>query len=310
MKTSEQIDKLAEAMAKAQGELKPALKDSVNPAFRSKYADLTSVWDACRGPLTTQGLVVWQDVTTEPEGIAVTTRIAHTSGQWVEFGPLTVPLMKHDAHGVGSATSYAKRYALSAAVGVVSDDDDDGAQAVERAGRPPAATPEVTGERTKIAAVTSKTGTSPKTGKPWTRFDVAFEDGRTASTFDQQMAGLAQRIAAAKVLVTPTIEQDGRNLRLVGLETDGEVPQDSATPFDYEGPSQKGPSPEATAAERQALLLKVSKLSDTLKLTDDEKRTYWTTYCERATKANVDPAALQDLIKFLETRAEAKGVAA
>lgn len=129
MKTSEQINELAAAMAKAQAAMKPAVKDSTNPAFRSKYADLTAVWDACRGPLTSHGISVWQDVEAHADGIAVTTRLVHLSGQWAEFGPLVVPLAKRDAHGVGSATSYAKRYALSAAVGIVSDDDDGNAAA-------------------------------------------------------------------------------------------------------------------------------------------------------------------------------------
>lgn len=124
MVTSEQTNEVATALAKAQGAMHPAIKDANNPAFRSKYADLTSVWEACREPLTKHGLSVLQDVTTTPEGIQVTTRIAHSSGQWIELGPLTVPLDKPTAHGVGSATSYARRYALSAAVGVVADDDD------------------------------------------------------------------------------------------------------------------------------------------------------------------------------------------
>lgn len=133
MQTSEQINDIAAAMVKAQASMKPAVKDATNPAFRSKYADLAAVWDACRGPLTANGLTVWQDVTTEADGIAVRTRLVHTSGQWVEFGPLVVPLSKHDAHGVGSATSYGKRYGLSAAVGIVAEDDDDGNAAAQNA---------------------------------------------------------------------------------------------------------------------------------------------------------------------------------
>lgn len=134
MKTSDQINELAGAMAKAQAAMKPAIKDATNPAFRSKYADLTAVWESCRAPLTGNGITVWQDVQTEGQGVevgavSVLTRLVHTSGQWVEFGPLIVPLAKKDAHGVGSATSYAKRYALSAAVGIVSDDDDGNAAA-------------------------------------------------------------------------------------------------------------------------------------------------------------------------------------
>ncbi len=135
--TSEQIVDLASAMSKAQSEMRPAIKDAVNPAFRSKYADLTAVWDAARDPLTRNGLSVWQDVTLGDRGVSVVTRVVHTSGQWVEFGPLTVPIDKPTAQGVGSATSYAKRYAMSAAIGIVAEQDDDGHEASARPKAPP-----------------------------------------------------------------------------------------------------------------------------------------------------------------------------
>lgn len=125
MRTSDQINELAAAMAKAQGALKPAVKDALNPHYQSKYADIASVWDVCRNALPPNGLTVWQDVTNAESSIAVTTRIIHVSGQWVEFGPLIVPVIKQDAHGVGSACSYGKRYSLSAAVGVVAEEEDD-----------------------------------------------------------------------------------------------------------------------------------------------------------------------------------------
>jgi hypothetical protein len=126
MKTSEQIDLLADATSKAQGAMGAALKASLNPHYKSKYADFTAVWDACRKPLADNGLTVWQDLLNPDSvnGMSVITRIVHKSGQWVEFGPLVVPLSKHDAHGVGSASSYAKRYALAAAIGVTTEDDD------------------------------------------------------------------------------------------------------------------------------------------------------------------------------------------
>lgn len=130
MKTSEQINEIAAAMAKAQSMLKPAHKDSTNPAYRSKYADLASVWAAWQEAGPQCGLAVWQDVTTVEGGIAVATLVTHSSGQFMEFGPLIVPLGKHDAHGVGSATTYGKRFGLAASVGLVADDDDDGNGAV------------------------------------------------------------------------------------------------------------------------------------------------------------------------------------
>lgn len=134
MKHSDQIADIAVAMSKAQAAMKPAHKDSENPHFKSRYADLAAVWDALRAPLTDNGLIVLQDVETSTGtvlAVLVTTRIVHTSGQWFEFGPLAVPMAKADAHGVGSATTYGRRFALSAALGVVADEDDDGNKAAE-----------------------------------------------------------------------------------------------------------------------------------------------------------------------------------
>lgn len=130
MRTSENIVEISKAMNLAQREMRPAIKDSTNPHFRSKYSDLASVMDAIREPIGNNGLSIWQDATLQELGVSVTTRIVHVSGQWVEFGPLTIPIGKKDAHAVGSACSYGKRYALCAALGVVSDDDDDGNKAV------------------------------------------------------------------------------------------------------------------------------------------------------------------------------------
>lgn len=133
MKTSDNITEIAKAMSLLQKQMKPAIKDSLNPHFKSKFCDLESVWGAIRQPLTDNELTLWQDVVSEEKGVSVITRIVHVSGQWVEFGPLTIPLAKFDAQAVGSATSYAKRYSLCAALGVVgSDEDDDGVNAVKR----------------------------------------------------------------------------------------------------------------------------------------------------------------------------------
>lgn len=124
MQTSEQIAEIATALAAAQGAMKPAIKDSVNPVYRSKYADLAANVEAAREALAAQKLAVVQEATLGERGVSVGTLIAHASGQWIRFDPLTVPLAKPDAHGVGSATSYARRYALGAALGLVAEDDD------------------------------------------------------------------------------------------------------------------------------------------------------------------------------------------
>lgn len=124
MKSSESIKNLAVALVKVQSVLESAKKDSDNPFFKSRYADLSSVWDACRKPLTDNGLAVVQTCTpVENNGIQVDTILLHVSGEYIESN-LFMPLVKNDPQATGSAITYARRYALSAIVGIVADDDD------------------------------------------------------------------------------------------------------------------------------------------------------------------------------------------
>lgn len=116
---SPEIGELATALALAQAEMKAAPKTSENPFFKSKYADLSAVWDACRGPLTKHGLSVSQIPTTD----GVITVLMHTSGQWIS-GTLLLKPDKETPQAVGSAITYARRYALAAIVGVATEDDD------------------------------------------------------------------------------------------------------------------------------------------------------------------------------------------
>jgi hypothetical protein len=121
---SEQINELAAALCKAQGKIKHAVKDSANPFFKSKYADLTSVWDAIRDAFQSEGLAVAQCPRVLDNGANVLeTVLMHRSGQWMSS---TVPLnpVKNDPQGIGSAITYMRRYALQAMAGVCADDDD------------------------------------------------------------------------------------------------------------------------------------------------------------------------------------------
>jgi ERF superfamily protein len=131
---SETINELAAALSKAQGEMQAAIKDKINPFFKSSYADLGSVWDAARPVLSKYGLCVMQTteiMSGEGAKIVMVTTLAHTSGQWVKsYLPLNPA--KSDSQGIGAALTYLRRYALSAIVGVVCDDDDDGETAVGR----------------------------------------------------------------------------------------------------------------------------------------------------------------------------------
>lgn len=123
MEMSQEIGSFAAALAKAQSEIKGALKDSDNPFFRSKYADLSSVWEACRMPLTKNELSVIQTISGDSDNIIVTTMLIHSSGQWVKDS-LTMAPVKKDPQGAGSAITYARRYALAAIAGVAPEDDD------------------------------------------------------------------------------------------------------------------------------------------------------------------------------------------
>jgi hypothetical protein len=123
MQHSEHINELASALAKAQGEVTGALKDSANPFFKSRYADLASCWDACREPLSKNGLAIIQSPEVNAEGLTLTTLLTHSTGQWIKNVFRIMP--KDDTpQGVGSALTYARRYALTALIGIAQVDDD------------------------------------------------------------------------------------------------------------------------------------------------------------------------------------------
>ena len=123
---SESIANLAKSLSIVQGKLTHAKKDSANPFFKSKYADLESVWDACRDLLASNGLAVAQFPGTYSDldkSMSLTTILTHSSGEWISQ-EMSVPVTKADAQGAGSALTYMRRYALAAVVGVVQADDD------------------------------------------------------------------------------------------------------------------------------------------------------------------------------------------
>lgn len=149
---SEQTDALDEALAKFQGEVSAAAKDSTNPHFRSKYADLTAVWEACRAPLAANSINVTQwPMHSDDDRLHLVTRVAH-KGQWM-MAHFSMPVSKADPQGYGSATTYGRRYALAAALGIVADDDDDGnaASAGKQAAAQPPAMSKKAAETTEAA---------------------------------------------------------------------------------------------------------------------------------------------------------------
>jgi len=122
---SDNIGLLMEAMNRAQLKMVPAKKDSDNPFFHSKYADLATVWDAL-APFREEGIVLTQSPAESPdEHIVLDTQLTHVSGQWMR-SRLKMKVAKNDPQGYGSAITYARRYALGAMTGLVTEVDDDG----------------------------------------------------------------------------------------------------------------------------------------------------------------------------------------
>ena len=123
MTHSAQIDELSTALSKAQGLIEGAKKDAANPFFKSKYADLASVWDACRAALAVNGLAVIQSPAAEGTRVSIDTLLTHSSGQWVA-GTVSVTAREDSPQAIGSAITYLRRYALQSFVGVAPEDDD------------------------------------------------------------------------------------------------------------------------------------------------------------------------------------------
>ena len=125
MLKSEQVNELAAALAKAQGQLEGAKKSSNNPFFKSKYADLAECWNTCREALTANEISVIQmpEEINENGRLNITTMLAHSSGQYIS-STLTMTVTKLDPQAIGSVITYGRRYALAAMVGLAQEDDD------------------------------------------------------------------------------------------------------------------------------------------------------------------------------------------
>lgn len=202
MEQSESINELAKALCEAQKETLFALKDSNNPFFKSKYADLSSVWDAARVPLTKNGLSVLQTMNPGENGtVIIVTTLMHTSGQWVKSF-LPVRPVKDDPQSVGSAITYGRRYGLQAIVGICPEDDDGEKsmgrkQTTQQAAKPETRTQE---QANKIMSLGEERGLSKKEtadvlkwffkGRVLTKDEADFVIN---GNFDQIVANYAER---------------------------------------------------------------------------------------------------------------------
>jgi hypothetical protein len=188
MTKSESIKEIAAALAKAQAGIRNASQDKTNPAFKSKYADLSSVWEACRSHLSANGIAVAQGSSADGPKVTVTTLLMHSSGEWLSCD-LSVNAVKGDPQGIGSAITYARRYGLSSMVGVAPGDDiadegdDDGNQASGKA------QPEATKAAAQISLAKRKADALAflrnKLGETETRKGLAQVLGRTFPVADE-----------------------------------------------------------------------------------------------------------------------------
>ena len=204
MEQSQEIKDLATALSKAQKEIKGAVKDSENPYFKSQYADLTSVWEACRKALTENNLSVIQNMAGQSaDTVTVETMLCHSSGQWVR-GALTMKPTKADPQGIGSAITYARRYALAAMVGVCPEDDDGQAASQRPTATKSNPVPQADLGRFSdyvVSAVKSKSG-KHKDGKPWQAYIITTQDNGDVATYEEKVYSLALTASSHGELVT------------------------------------------------------------------------------------------------------------
>ena len=132
---SKEINELAAALAIAQGQIKTATKDNLAKVkmksggeYSYKYSTLDDIWEVARAPLSKNGLSVIQIPTNDESKLYLETILIHSSGQWIS-GTMILPIVAvrmSELQAMGSAITYARRYALGAMVGVTTGDDDDG----------------------------------------------------------------------------------------------------------------------------------------------------------------------------------------
>lgn len=231
MTHTEQIDQLATALTKAQTSIKSALKGSENPFYKSTYADLAAVRDACIGPLTENGLAIIQAPSSSGDVVSVTTLLVHVSGQWVE-STIGVHPKDEGPQALGSAITYLRRYALAAIAGVASVDDDGEAAEGRTGGRgglvftPPKNRPAPEDGALRVVRVL----TAVTAKKNITRFKITLSDGRDVSTIQQRLGELCEQLAQDQSPVVVKTEPTKWGENLVEIHRAGESEAITANP--------------------------------------------------------------------------------
>ena len=209
---------IATALVKAQKEFAPALKDSNNPFFKTKYADLSTCVKAVIDALNNNGIALVQKCHPCDDGVSVETIFMHESGELLDCGILHVPAAKNDPQGYGSALTYARRYSLMAACGIAPEDDDGNAASK---GRPaPVANPlnfaktdaSVLENKAKNIIESSVNTTLPENIEPVLRLALRIP-GKDDTLFESMTEwvdaynAMADKVAASKSLTKDTKRQ-------------------------------------------------------------------------------------------------------
>lgn len=246
MQTSEKIIEISKALAKFQAGAAPVEKDGTNPHFRNRYATLDALIEAIRPQMEAAGLALIQCPETAPGGVAVTTRIMHTSGEWIE-STVTMPVPQQTAQAVGGAITYGRRYALSAMLGLSTEDDDDGNAASQKPTQPakPAAKPAEKFPDAKPAApkpiVPSKQPATPTNAVYAEAIETlqGFQK-RFPEITDKKIAAIVEQVAGKPARLA---ELSAQNVRLVvarvaKMAVDKKPPEDitAGTGFDATNP--------------------------------------------------------------------------
>jgi len=214
---SQDTTELAKALINVQRQLQPATKDADNPFTKSKYATLNSVMDSCRDALLSNGIWLCQyPVPAEPGYLGLVTKLTHAeSGQW-QSSLAVVPLPKADPQGVGISMTYMRRYALSAMLGIVTEEDTDGEFASDKPNRP---------QRQKNAV------TAPQRGK--TTQDDSGQAKKISPALNRASGGLSKlpHLDGISYQIVPA--QDGRECILATGSTAEKKEQLSALGFHW-----------------------------------------------------------------------------
>lgn len=233
MNRSETIASLAAALSRAQAAIQPALKDATNPAFRSHYATLESVVEACRDSLARNDLAVLQFPCDHEaaDRVALRTMLLHKSGEFVEE-TVSTRITKCDPQGVGSALTYLRRYSLASIVGVTTTEDDDGNAAsqaqparVNKAAAQPAPAASADDFPITVVAVLKhckSTDSVSAAGKPYTRTEIGWVDSDgtkiKGSTFSKSVAAAAAKAHADGTETRVKFKRGERGIDIISVE--------------------------------------------------------------------------------------------